>query len=291
VEQASDQQTTYRWLRNLTLILIDVPVLTVQMKSEARRFVTLLDALYESGCMLLIRAAAPPDDLFFPETQNRSSVTSNSDTGNDLVYQEMYSEVYQDSTSPFRPNISSSYAGDVLSGGTPKYAANTSPLSADEDVDFGPVYGTGRGVGEAPDERHQQDRVTRGTSPDFTQVYSALVGEDERIAYKRAKSRLYEMCGDRWWSRENFWKPANVDKRHWKRVRQSIPAHSGASTGAESSFQHGASPFRIAQDPPPTFNFSHFWRMVTWGKMAGAWGRGELKEDRVIRPPHEAESR
>jgi protein AFG1 len=52
-----------------TLILDQVPVLTLLQKNEARRLITLLDALYEARCKLLIRAAASPDDLFFPETK------------------------------------------------------------------------------------------------------------------------------------------------------------------------------------------------------------------------------
>ncbi|KAL9097233.1 MAG: hypothetical protein Q9165_000660 [Trypethelium subeluteriae] len=52
-----------------TLILTDVPVLTVLQKNEARRFITLLDALYEARCKLLVSAAAGPDDLFFPEAK------------------------------------------------------------------------------------------------------------------------------------------------------------------------------------------------------------------------------
>ena len=106
-----------------TFILEDVPILSLLHKNEARRLITLLlDALYETRCRLLIRAAAGPDELFFPETQQaRSSdhdILPNSN-GNDSVYSETFSEIYQDTTSPFRPNISS-YAS---SASPPAYAS------------------------------------------------------------------------------------------------------------------------------------------------------------------------
>lgn len=47
-----------------TLILDNVPVLTISQKNEARRLITLLDALYEARCKLIMRAAAGPDELF-----------------------------------------------------------------------------------------------------------------------------------------------------------------------------------------------------------------------------------
>ncbi|PQE27599.1 mitochondrial ATPase (Afg1) protein [Rutstroemia sp. NJR-2017a BBW] len=94
-----------------TFILDDVPVLTLLQKNEARRLITLLDALYEARCKLVVRAQVGPDDLFFPETKIQAPTpTPTSDSapndGQDAVYPETLSEIYQDQTSPFRPNIS-----------------------------------------------------------------------------------------------------------------------------------------------------------------------------------------
>jgi cell division protein ZapE len=47
-----------------TLILKGVPLLTPDRRNEARRFMTLVDALYERRTMLLLSAAAPPEDLY-----------------------------------------------------------------------------------------------------------------------------------------------------------------------------------------------------------------------------------
>lgn len=47
-----------------TLFLEDVPVLGPAMAQDARRFVTLIDALYEAGTRLVTLAAAPPEALY-----------------------------------------------------------------------------------------------------------------------------------------------------------------------------------------------------------------------------------
>ena len=90
-----------------TLILIDVPILTFLQKNEARRLITLLDALYEARCKLLISAEAGPDDIFFPETRQTLKDGENATYNNDEIYPETFSEIFQDQTSPFRPNTSS----------------------------------------------------------------------------------------------------------------------------------------------------------------------------------------
>ncbi|MGD2133757.1 MAG: cell division protein ZapE [Maricaulaceae bacterium] len=46
-----------------TLFIDDVPVLPAERRNEAKRFVTLIDALYETKTKLVASAAAEPDDL------------------------------------------------------------------------------------------------------------------------------------------------------------------------------------------------------------------------------------
>ncbi len=47
-----------------TLILADVPKMTREQRNEAKRFVTLIDALYENRTKLICAADASPDDLY-----------------------------------------------------------------------------------------------------------------------------------------------------------------------------------------------------------------------------------
>jgi cell division protein ZapE len=47
-----------------TVFLEDVPVMTPERRNEARRFVDLIDALYEANAKLVVLAAAEPDALY-----------------------------------------------------------------------------------------------------------------------------------------------------------------------------------------------------------------------------------
>ena len=273
-----------------TLILTDVPVLTFLQKNEARRLITLLDALYEARCKLLISAEAGPDDIFFPETKQPSKDGVSAASTDDEIHPETFSEIFQDQTSPFRPNTSSY----MSSASPPSYPSAPLPFSqyqassarsilADEDSDFGPVYGAGRSHGPSDGAPGAGNEIGR-QSPDFART-GAFTGEDERFAYKRARSRLWEMCGKRWWARdeEGWWRPLGKDVRRWEGVMEDVVSHNesrGVSQaeeegiGQKEMFRHGASPFRTSQEPPPKFGWEHAWGLVRWGKKAGAWGKG-----------------
>jgi len=46
------------------VFLEDIPRLDANRRNEAKRFVTLIDALYEAGTKLIALAAAQPDSLY-----------------------------------------------------------------------------------------------------------------------------------------------------------------------------------------------------------------------------------
>lgn len=187
-----------------TFIIDEIPILTILKKNEARRLITLLDALYEARCKLHVRAAAGPDDLFFPEAKAKTNKdlpnvsaadVAQRDAGDhqqvvdsDAILSETIAEVYQDTTSPFRPNISS----------------YTDPDPDHQDSDFGISSAT--------------SRLDFGNTGAFT-------GEDERFAYKRAASRLWELCGAQWHARdgEGWWQPLPLEARHWEKRPASTP--------------------------------------------------------------------
>lgn len=278
-----------------TLILENVPVLSLLQKNEARRLITLLDALYEAHCKLLIRAAAEPEALFFPEVQrpqSSSRETSNSLGSGDSVYPETFSEIYQDTTSPFRPNISSyassasplAYTFSSYSPSSYPPSQSTRSILADEDSDFGPTYGAGRRAhGPSDGVPGAGNEIGHQSWPNFRHT-GMFTGEDERFAYKRACSRLFELCSKKWWDREDWWKPLSADIRRWEGAPLAEVgkpsgtivngSHPPGQKKDEDLFRHGASPFRTAVEPPPKFSWTHAWGLMQWGKKAGAWGKG-----------------
>lgn len=182
-----------------TFVIDGVPVLTILKKNEARRFITLLDALYEARCKLVVRAEVGPDDIFFPEARavskpkigGKLSPQQRLDSSN-AILPETIAEVYQDQMSPFRPNVS-----------TYTDSANAE-YDADQDSDF-----------------HVEGQKSR---LDFSNTV-AFTGEDERFAYKRAASRLWEMCGAQWHARtgDGWWQPLPKEARHWESSPVSKP--------------------------------------------------------------------
>lgn len=88
-----------------TFILTDVPVLPLAHKNQARRLITLLDALYEAGCGIVLSAAAQPDQLFFPaERREAGEGTLELDSAG-LMQSETMSEAMLDTEEGFRPNV------------------------------------------------------------------------------------------------------------------------------------------------------------------------------------------
>lgn len=219
-----------------TFFIDNVPILTLAKKNEARRFITLLDALYECRCKLSIRADAGPDELFFPDLKDstepsllpdckrRPRETKTQPSGfpsspqhssgaladADAIYSETFAEVYQDAIYPFRPNVS-------IYNDTPEGQSFD-----DEDMDFQAINSQSRRL-------------------DFRDS-SAFTGEDEKFAYRRAASRLWEMCSERWHSRgapersgtvpwdsqftdrnPEWWYPLPKEARHWELASRSKP--------------------------------------------------------------------
>ncbi|KAK4654280.1 hypothetical protein QC762_402480 [Podospora pseudocomata] len=196
-----------------TFIIDKIPVLDFSMKNEARRFITFLDALYESRCKLIVHAEVGPDDLFFPEMRASGRTTGGTGTApaqvevvDDATYSETIAEVFQDQMSPFRPNIST-YAD-----------SRNAKYDPDQDSDFG---------------KEQESKI------DFTKT-GGFTGEDERFAYKRATSRLWELCSGQWHAREgDWWRPLAREARHWEGKEVSKPMPSPLINSPKSEITMG----------------------------------------------------
>ncbi|KAM3420450.1 hypothetical protein BST61_g3720 [Cercospora zeina] len=289
-----------------TLILTELPILNWLMKNEARRFITLLDALYECRCKLFVSAAAGPDDIFFPEEKKRAE---EGDSG-DSVYSETLSEVYQDATAPFRPNVLTQnpnysepenvdytharLAGILVADARSDALEDGSPISRGA-VGGAPDSPFGRSFGRTDAELERRpidpDEVRYSARPDF-QKTSAFTGEDERFAYKRAQSRLWEMCSARWWQRDGpgWHRPTPKEIRRWEgeaydsaasaegftsntEIRMG-PSSEDTSRPPESFKRYDGGPFQQKVEPARKISWTHAWGLGKWGKRAGAWGKG-----------------
>lgn len=116
-----------------TVIVDHVPVMTTKMKNEARRFITLLDALYEAKCQLFLRCEAPVEHLFFPAEETQQ-------LGTDAVQEEeMFARTAMQTENPYRPNVSSydqSYAKEYLDAGKPEHNFSNTLSFTGEDEQF-----------------------------------------------------------------------------------------------------------------------------------------------------------
>lgn len=234
-----------------TIIVDNVPALSITQKNEARRLITLLDALYECRCRLLIRTDANPEDLFFADVRDRIN-----EEESQSLDQEMFSEVAQDLSHPFRPNVAS-YEGNERETTSEKLQK-----MAEKQL-FVPHNNNDESMlsADSPSQEDPSNKFFPPTPPaqDFTKV-SAFTGEDERFAYKRAVSRLKEMTGSARWFQDGEWMPVEDAARPWETI------DTDTSKNVQRMAKGGIdSPFRTRSDRPPVFDASHFWSMVEWG--------------------------
>ncbi|KAI0798473.1 AFG1-like ATPase-domain-containing protein [Irpex lacteus] len=85
-----------------TVIITSIPVLRLSSKNQARRFISLIDALYEARCRLICLAEAPPDHLFFPDAVEEETKQKAVDDIDVLL-----AEAVGETREVYRPNVSS----------------------------------------------------------------------------------------------------------------------------------------------------------------------------------------
>ncbi|KAJ7745464.1 AFG1-like ATPase-domain-containing protein [Mycena maculata] len=77
-----------------TIGISNIPVLKLAAKNQARRFISLIDALYEARCRVVCLAETKPEELFFPDVPPDENL--------DVMLAESVSETREG----YRPNVS-----------------------------------------------------------------------------------------------------------------------------------------------------------------------------------------
>ncbi|KIP06505.1 hypothetical protein PHLGIDRAFT_24533 [Phlebiopsis gigantea 11061_1 CR5-6] len=224
-----------------TVAITSIPTLKLSFKNQARRFISLIDALYETRCRILCLAEVDPTALFFPDAADATSsadmkngLRDGGGTGLDVLLAEAVGETRD----VYRPNVSSYDAPNMA---------------------------------EAPPEPRASIALEQ---------LSMFSGKDEQFAYKRALSRLLEMTSESYASEEQ-WTPLPMADRKWEQPAgaplprrahgASTPPRPDATQSADADFAEEAAYSRAAPVDPsqrpeaPRLRHEHVW---------GAWGRG-----------------
>ncbi|KAI9067251.1 hypothetical protein FKP32DRAFT_1588610 [Trametes sanguinea] len=243
-----------------TFIITSIPILKLSAKNQARRFISLIDALYEARCRLICLAEAMPEELFFPDAPAETPPASiNKDSvGNPAASVDvdvMMAEAVGETQDVYRPNISSYDAPNME-----RERIQSAPLALDK--------------------------------------LSIFSGKDEQFAFKRALSRLVEMTSESY-ARDEHWNPLPASARKWEsptsphapprphsppssappppNVQHEHPHRSSASTSdfADEASAHPSHPSSFDRPPAPRLSPDHVWGVrEDWGPRARDWGRG-----------------
>ncbi|SCV67945.1 BQ2448_66 [Microbotryum intermedium] len=239
-----------------TLILTDIPVLLLSQKNEARRLITLLDALYESKTRLLAFASAQVDDLFFPDalraiayddgqgphseyTQpSPDDITTSSGSthpfSSDLIYEadgtisDPSSSRGMDAAAEVGDSLTQEMIGDVIQDLEAPYRPNVSSYDDSKgqtmyEQDEARIERKRDVVAEVKQRRQSSGKRKEqphpsASTPSFRNL-AIFTGEEERFAFKRAVSRVHEMSSTEYLVKAQH-APLDPRFRTWERPGQ-----------------------------------------------------------------------
>lgn len=183
------------------VIITDIPILPISLKDQARRFISLIDALYESRCRIVCLAESVPEGVFFPPDANMTG-TAKADL--DLMLAESITE----SQEYYRPNVSFYDAPEMQVEVAQKVTLSSqmSPASTEPTV----------------------------ASLDELSIFS---GKDEQFAFKRALSRILEMTSPFYDANmAESWNPLSAEERKWElQPRTTSPLEPDLGNGSRLS--------------------------------------------------------
>ena len=181
-----------------SFIVTDVPGMTYRQRDWARRFITFIDAVYESGAKLVLTSQVPLAELFISQEEMKAEKGNPKD------------DRHGDRIHPSDPSATISPATNYI---TDRIDDDTSAMA--ELLEDTSVHRT--------DTDHHQDSTSDGVGLSMARLRASSVfsGDEERFAFARALSRLSEMGSQLWVERGMGLEKAGgkKEKEGWQRVR------------------------------------------------------------------------
>ncbi|KAI8992957.1 AFG1-like ATPase-domain-containing protein [Trametes punicea] len=239
-----------------TFVITSIPVLKLSAKNQARRFISLIDALYEARCRIVCLAEASPDQLFFPDAPSESAASPDAE-GEDSAAVDvdmMMAEAVGETQDVYRPNVSSYDAPNMERERTP-----SAPLALDRLSIFS-------GKDEQFAFKRALSRLLEMTSESYAR--------DERWTPLPASARKWETPSSSS-SRSPSPSLSTAPTSHFQ-LSHDDPATSRPSTDvAGEASVHPIHPHPSDRPPAPCLSADHVWGVrEDWGPKAREWGRG-----------------
>ncbi|CAE6437686.1 unnamed protein product [Rhizoctonia solani] len=228
-----------------TLIITDIPILKLATKDRARRFISLIDALYEARVKIICMAEAEIDGIFFPD-----ELKGEESEGKDNE-RTMMEEALSEGTVVYRPNVSTYRAVEQspileqehkkLSSGKEGLSIKELSIFTGQEEKFAYSRATSRLVQMTSPKYAAQAKwqpLTRAQQPWHVDAPSSHPSNHDQIPSFATDKQTVEKD----WAEE-----ATYDTRHSTKVRPE----------------------------PPRLSENHAWGVRDdWGKGAGEWGKG-----------------
>lgn len=245
-----------------TFYLDEVPVLLLKSKNEARRLISLIDALYEARCKVVIRAAADPEHLFFPDAVDPSLDPDMFDP----IAAESLSEALDAqplaNVSIYNPRTRTEQERDQMSDRGTAFAVSN--IFTGEDERFAYKRAVSRLVEMSRSEAYQKEAwlpLDERAWEAFGAETAAAVREPRRGIFADPMQRSYGGKG---------MGPIARSRMH-NDVIDSMAAESGAKAPGQQEEPIPPSP----REGAPRIKEVHAWGVEDrWGPKAGDWGKG-----------------
>ncbi|KAI0373958.1 hypothetical protein BV20DRAFT_936658 [Pilatotrama ljubarskyi] len=240
--------------RYRTFIITSIPVLKLSAKNQARRFISLIDALYEARCRIVCLAEAPPEQLFFPDAPPASPVEKSERDGRTAQEVDMMmAEAVGETQEVYRPNVSSYDAPNMERERTPTTALALDKLS----------------IFSGKDEQFAFKRALSR----LLEITSESYARDEQWTPLPPSARKWEVSSS---SVVPSSATASYNSKAHPRTSRDVPVTSRPSTDfAEEASAHPTHAHPAQRPPAPRLSADHVWGVrEDWGERARDWGRG-----------------